>query len=348
MPCADLVGTVDFFCEQLGFRLDNIWPADSPAQAIISTPGLHIELRLDPGPPPSSPGRIVVVSDSVYDRGIRSMSAPNEVVVEIIRSTPVVDVPPLQTSFVISQLDEETSWVTGRAGMRYRDLVPDRQGGRFIASHIEIPGGGPVPDYVHFHDVRFQMIFCARGWVKVVYEDQGEPFVLQAGDCVLQPPRIRHRVLEASPGLEVVEIGSPAEHLTTREHNIELPTLTVRPERDFGGQRFVRHVSADAPYGPWRAPGMACRDTGIGAATSGLANVVVARPLDCEDGDVVGPVGHSGEYLQLFVLDGQATMHLDGRGVFPLRRATSVLIPAGEQFSLSDLTEDFEVLDISM
>ncbi len=65
--------------------------------------------------------------------------------------------------------------------------------------------------------VRFQMIFCAKGWVRVVYEDQGkfkpiqsdlnqifnlwlilkgDSFIMNAGDCVLQPPRIRHRVLE--------------------------------------------------------------------------------------------------------------------------------------------------------
>jgi quercetin dioxygenase-like cupin family protein len=41
------------------------------------------------------------------------------------------------------------------------------------------------------------MIYCHRGWVRVVYEDQGEPFVMHPGDCVLQPPGIRHRVLEA-------------------------------------------------------------------------------------------------------------------------------------------------------
>ena len=53
--------------------------------------------------------------------------------------------------------------------------------------------GGPVPDWVHFHKVRFQLIYCWHGWVRVVYEDQGDPFVLQAGDCVIQPPQIRHR-----------------------------------------------------------------------------------------------------------------------------------------------------------
>jgi hypothetical protein len=48
--------------------------------------------------------------------------------------------------------------------MQYRDLLPSRLGGRYIASHIRIPDGGPVPDYVHYHRVRFQMIFCKAGW----------------------------------------------------------------------------------------------------------------------------------------------------------------------------------------
>ena len=41
-----------------------------------------------------------------------------------------------------------------------------------MASHIRIEKGGPVPDYVHFHRVRFQCIFCYRGRVRVVYEGQ--------------------------------------------------------------------------------------------------------------------------------------------------------------------------------
>ncbi len=118
------------------------------------------------------------------------------------------------------------------------------------------PGGGDVADWVHFHRIRFQMIFVAAGWVDVVYEDQGEPFRMVAGDCVLQPPEIRHRVLRSSPGLEVIEIGCPAEHDTLADHDLDLPTATVRPERDFGGQRFVRHIADDAPtdgVGRWIA-----------------------------------------------------------------------------------------------
>eukprot|EP01052_Picozoa_sp_SAG31_P001309 SAG31_NODE_44_length_31168_cov_16.507290_19_plen_124_part_00 len=60
---------------------------------------------------------------------------------------------------------------------------------------------------VHFHRVAFQIIYCLKGWVRLSYEGQGPPFVLRAGDCVLQPPTIRHRVLESGDGLEVVELG---------------------------------------------------------------------------------------------------------------------------------------------
>ncbi len=176
----------------------------------------------------------------------------------------------------------------GRAGMVYRDLLPGRLGGRFIASHITIPDGGPVPDYVHYHDVRYQSIHCVRGWVRVVYEDQGPPFVLEAGDCVLQPPGIRHRVLESSPGLEVVEVGSPAAHPTRVDHDLQLPTSEMRPERTFGGQRFVHHRASEGTPQPWRADGFECIDTGIADATDGLAGARTVRSTAA--GRVHGPV----------------------------------------------------------
>ena len=144
-------------------------------------------------------------------------------------------------------MDLATGFGAGRAGMGYRDLIPSRLGGRFIASHIRIDEAGPVPDYAHYHHIRFQMIFCRSGWVRVVYEDQGEPFILNAGDCVTQPPQIRHRVLEASDGLQVIEIGVPAEHITAIEHEMDLPNETVDRERRFFhrlGQRRVRVAGA--------------------------------------------------------------------------------------------------------
>jgi quercetin dioxygenase-like cupin family protein len=180
-------------------------------------------------------------------------------------------------------------WVEGRAGMHYRDLLPGRLGGRVIASHIRIAEAGPVADYVHYHDVRFQMIYCHRGWVRVVYEDQGPPFVLAPGDCVLQPPRIRHRVLEAGAATEVLEVSAPAEHVTHVEHAMALPTATARPDRMFDGQRFVRHEAASAAWRTgWRG-GFEARDTGIGAATAGRAEVHVLRPHGEEAAEPLRP-----------------------------------------------------------
>ena len=213
LPGPDLDDTVAFFADRLGFRLLSIWPADDPRRAVMEGHGLCIELQRDGDRPPGVLRllcREPLPGTSIGD----VLTAPNGTRIELRPAEPAFSVPDGEPSFCVSRADEATEWVVGRAGMRYRDLLPDRQGGRFIASHIAIPDGGPVPDYVHYHRIRFQLIYCHRGWVRVVYEDQGEPFVLQAGDCVLQPPEIRHRVLEASPGLEVVELSCPAEHVT--------------------------------------------------------------------------------------------------------------------------------------
>ena len=56
--------------------------------------------------------------------------------------------------------------------------------------------------------MRFQLIVVMSGWVELVYEGQGAPFVLRAGQAVTQPPTIRHRVLRCSDGLEATRDDS--------------------------------------------------------------------------------------------------------------------------------------------
>ena len=348
LPCQALDPAVRFFIDRLGFRLDVIFPADDPAVACMSGHGLR--LRLDRGADgPAGTVRIICEDPSGFADGAAELLAPNGTRVIVAKAEPAPVLPPVRQNLVIRALGDDAAWGTGRAGMQYRDLVPDRQGGRFIVSHIRIPVGGPVPDYVHFHMVRFQMIYCYRGWVKVVYEDQGPPFVMQAGDCVLQPPRIRHRVLEASEGLEVIEIGCPAAHPTHVDHDLELPTANLRPQRDFSGQRFVRHQVAKAEWRQntrfGRLSGFEARDLGIGAATDGLAGVRVLRPRDPAAG---GAVAHAGEFQFLFVLNGKVTLRCGDGDKRHLVPGDAVTLPAGLDCEVSDCGGDLEVLDVSL
>lgn len=344
LPCADLAATLPFFLDVLGMRVVTIWPADHPRYAVVAGHGVRLALDPDASIPPGLV-RLRCADPDALAGGERRLVAPNGTVVELVDADPPIVVPPLRPSLVVSRAADTGEAGTGRAGMRYRDLVPDRHGGRFIASHIAIPDGGPVPDYVHFHKIRFQMIFCRRGWVRVVYEDQGEPFVMHAGDCVLQPPRIRHRVLEASPGMEVVELACPAEHETHADADLALPNDRVDPDRDFGGQRFVRHVAADAPWAPWRLAGFEARDLGIDAATAGLAGALVVRRVGP---GVPAPWAHEGELLFLFVLDGSLTLRAAGHPAEALVAGDSVSVPPGLVHALDDVSDDLSLLEVRL
>lgn len=336
LPCADLAPALDFFVGRLGFRIETIFPAEDPAVASLS--GYGLRLRLEPGH--GDPGTIRLAVDGPVEKENRTLIAPNGTRIELVEADPPMELPPLAPEFVLTRRDEGPQPGTGRAGMIYRDLIPGRQGGRFVASHIAIPQGGPVADWVHFHKIRFQMIFCRKGWVRLVYEDQGEPFVLNAGDCVLQPPLIRHRVLESSPGLEVVEIGCPALHETLADHDMALPTGRVAPERDFGGQVFLRHIAAQTP---WQAhgEGFERRETGMAAATRGLAEARVLRPAGATR---LAVPAHDGELRFGFLLEGSAV--LERHGDHHMDACDAFTIPAGEAWALRDCSEDLVLLEV--
>jgi quercetin dioxygenase-like cupin family protein len=240
-------------------------------------------------------------------------------------------------------MESPNLWHEGRAGMQYRDLIPHRLGGRVIASHIRIPNGGEVPDYVHYHKIRFQMIHCRAGWVRVMYEDQGPPFVMQAGDCVLQPPEIRHRVLEASPGLEVIEVGCPAIHETWVEHELQLPTAHTSPGRIFNEQRFVWHRASQAQWTPWQYVGWIARDTGIAAATNGFADVQIIRATTA----TITNIDRRARDLFVFVLDGKGDLQCGAAGTQHVQAGDSCLIPA-ELTATIHASAGLEMLTVSL
>jgi quercetin dioxygenase-like cupin family protein len=286
----------------LGLRLDIIFPADDPHSAILSRDGASVRLTSCPDAPPPA------------------------------------GLPSFLPEFVVTHAG--TASGEGRAGMHYRDLIPGRLGGRYIASHIGIAEGGPVADWVHFHRIAVQLICVRRGWVRVVYEDQGEPFVMTAGDMILQPPGIRHRVLESSPGLEVVEISCPALHETFADHDMALPNDHVDAARDYQGQRFLHHVAATAPWTNWH--GAEAQETGVRDASGGLAEARIIRP---GASPVIAVPPHDGELVFGFILEGSA--RLDHGEVHLLGPADSFVIPPGESWHLTETSGDLRLLHVT-
>ena len=344
LPSTDLAADLSYYTQMLGFQLDTIFPADDPAVATLSGHGLHIRLERGAAVAPGIV-RLLCQEPDGFAGGARELTAPNGTRILIVEASPALQTPRTEHAFVVRRLKDNTPWVIGRAGMRYRDLIPGRLGGSIIASHIRIPDAGPVPDMVHYHTVGFQLIFCYSGWVRLVYEDQGPPFVLRAGDCVIQPPGIRHRVLESSDNLQVIEIGVPAEHVTTLDHEMELPTPVLHPDRTFGGQKFCRSESGQAVWTPWRLDGFEARETGIGTATAGVASVQVARAVGPTHGQVTS---HTSDILFTFVLSGSVTLRGEGQGAHALSEGDAFVIPPHLKTSLADASADLQLLEVSL
>lgn len=343
LPTDELRDDIPFFTKTLGMRMEEIFPADDPREAVFKGHGLRVRIRKGA---PVSPGVIRILADDpvLIAGGKSELTAPNGTQIEIAPAKPPLVQPPTDHAFVVRRLADQAPWIVGRAGMQYRDLIPSRLGGSIIASHIRIPDAGPVPDMVHYHSVGFQLIFCYKGWVDLVYEDQGEPFRLFAGNCVIQPPEIRHRVLFASDGLEVIEIGVPAEHVTTIDHDMKLPTDTVRPDREWDGQTFVHHKADTAVWSPFRLPGFQSRDTTIATNTKGVASVHVVHP---SNGTPVWTI-HGADMLFSFVMAGEMTLEGEGREAQRLMTGDAFVIPPGMKTRYSAPSADLELLEVAL
>lgn len=343
IPSSDLPLEVDYFTS-IGFRLENIYPADDPTIAIMSAYGLQICINRNAN---IEAPHLQILTDQVevLNELINKNTCPSGTVITVSPLTYVLEHPIVRHKFEVRKLTDNDPWVIGRAGMLYRDLIPDRLGGGIIASHIRIPNGGPVPDMVHYHTIGFQLIFCYKGWVKLVYEDQGEPFILSAGDCVTQPPEIRHRVMESSDNLEVIEIGVPAEHMTTIDHEMQLPTGKFLPNREFQGQRFCHHQVADAEWENWRIDGFECRDTGIALATKGQASVQVIKKKSTHKPI---PTTHDTDILFTFIMYGGLVLNTHGQEKEALKAGDAFVIPPNVKYQYEECSNDLQLLEVSL
>ncbi|KAJ3321012.1 hypothetical protein HDV06_004671 [Boothiomyces sp. JEL0866] len=274
---------------QLSFRVKVIFPADYPTTALIIGHGLALKLFV---------GKTNTnLQFDIFGAEDAVLTSPWDIITITLCSEPyhpVFTPPPTKPEYVFTKASNDTN--VGRAGMIYRDLIPSRLGGSVIASHITIPNGGPVPDYTHFHDIRFQLIYCYKGSVELVYEDQGAPFIMEQGDCVLQPPLIRHQVLHVGDeGLQVIEVGGPACHATFGDLEMKLPNGS-NPDRMFGDQKFIHYKDSEAEWN--NLGGVSVKDSGLWKASNvvGLRKLNITSKLNCH---------HDGEMLFLYVMNGE-------------------------------------------
>ena len=112
----------------------------------------------------------------------------------------------------------QADWTPGmRAIFEYRDLGIQSGTNENYVAHVIRANGAEEQDQIHqwhIHECDFQMVYILKGWATFEYEGVGVR-TLRQGDCVNQVPMIRHREIECSDDLEILEIVSPADFKTT-------------------------------------------------------------------------------------------------------------------------------------
>ncbi len=132
-------------------------------------------------------------------------------------TTPTRQAPALKTKtptqrFTACHLREKDFKRDGlRPYAKYRDLGIAKATGGLAQAHVIrlIP---PCTDEVrkrHTHAVELQLVYVLKGWIRNEFEGHGEQ-LMREGTCWLQPPNIKHTVLDYSDDCEVLEIIVPA------------------------------------------------------------------------------------------------------------------------------------------
>jgi hypothetical protein len=129
------------------------------------------------------------------------------------KPAPKAKAAPRKQTFVASHLSPDAFEGGLRAYAKYRDLGIAAATKGLAQAHVikMIPPCNPaVVSKRHYHDVEFQMIYVLKGWIKGEYDGAGEVTMVE-GSCWLQPPKIKHTVLDYSDDCELLEIILPAE-----------------------------------------------------------------------------------------------------------------------------------------
>ena len=139
----------------------------------------------------------------------------------------------------------------------------------------------------------------------------------------------------------MVEIGGPALHETFADHELDLPNGAARPGRVYGGQHFLHHVAATAPWTEWH--GGEAQATALHAATGGRAEARLLRPGAAA---AIAVPSYDGELVFGFVLEGSARLDL-GADSHALGPADAFAIPPDRPWRLTGMSGDFRLLHLT-
>ena len=114
LPGKPLSDTLSFFTDELGFRIEMIYPADAPRVATVS--GYGVRIRLDAGLD-CDPGTVLLKrSDPGKDSG--QQIAPNGTTIAFAPVEEPVALPAIQSSLVVTDAGDGDGFGEGRAGMQ--------------------------------------------------------------------------------------------------------------------------------------------------------------------------------------------------------------------------------------
>lgn len=135
LPSKGIAEDVAFWTsEELGFRMDQIYPADNPQVVALSGHGMR--MRLDASAA-TSPGviRLLCNEPGKAFGGKTEFMSPSGTRVEIADADLRWPQPPTQHAFMTRRLKDNTPWVIGRAGSKracHAIYLPCRQNNKKI------------------------------------------------------------------------------------------------------------------------------------------------------------------------------------------------------------------------
>jgi cupin domain len=115
--------------------------------------------------------------------------------------------------FNVSHLKEKDFTKGLRSYAHYRDLGMAKATHGMVQAHVIrlIPPCDPKEvSQRHYHEVDLQLIYVLKGWIRSEFEGHGD-VTMKQGACWLQPPKIKHAVLDYSDDCELLEIVLPAQ-----------------------------------------------------------------------------------------------------------------------------------------